>query len=187
MPNWVSNTVEVTGEETDLLRMRKQLQTPHPVRVTRYDPRTYSWTEHEITSDSLFSFWNISAPKDLAAYYEQPSDEDKEMSHRDLRERSNYWYYWNVREWGTKWLAVNPVCSPVRVNAAGESVIAYELRTAWASPLPALAKLSGQFPSLCFDVRWEEEQGFGARVNIAGAVIREYGQWDSPSCEPAHT
>jgi len=97
-----------------------------------------------------------------------------------LKFQGNHWYDFNVREWGTKWdVAVSSEDKYPDTNmedtANGENhVVHYNFNTAWSRPMPALTKLSSQYPDLLFTLSYEEETGWGGELEILrGEVISE--------------
>jgi hypothetical protein len=64
-------------------------------------------------------------------------------------------------------------------------VVHYNFQTAWAPPVPAIQKLSAQYPNLLFTLSYEEETGWGGEMEVLrGEVISnsEYG-WMCRECE----
>lgn len=120
----------------------------------------------EVTySKPVFAFWNIIAPTDLEAYTNQRpvgGTIEEAMLHK-----SDSWYDFNCREWGTKWdVAVSdenkyPETS-LDTYENGENLVAvYHFDTAWSYPDEALIKLSSQYPDLLLTLSYEEETGWG--------------------------
>jgi hypothetical protein len=94
--------------------------------------------------------------------------------------KTNDWYSFNVREWGTKWdVAISDDNKYPTTNmeeaANGENyVVHYNFETAWSRPMEALIKLSAQYPTLLFTLSYEEETGWGGEMEILrGEVISE--------------
>jgi len=94
--------------------------------------------------------------------------------------KTNDWYSFNVREWGTKWdVAVHSEDKYPDTNMEdtinGENhVVYYNFQTAWSRPMPALIKLSSQYPDLLFTLSYEEETGWGGELELLrGEVISE--------------
>jgi len=59
------------------------------------------------------------------------------------------------------------------------------MHTAWSPPIPAIQKLSSQYPTLLFTLSYEEEQGWGGEMEILrGEIISssEYG-WKCRECD----
>ena len=109
-----------------------------------------------------------------------------------MKFNTNDWYNFNVREWGTKWdVAVSednkyPETYMEGPVANGENkVVYYNFNTAWSVPVPALKKLSAQYPTLLFTLSYEEETGWGGEMELLrGEVISnlEYG-WKCKECD----
>ena len=69
------------------------------------------------------------------------------------------WYDWSCANWGTKWNADN-----VEVE---DNVFSFD--TPWSGAVPVIAALSRQFPDVCFEYEYaEEEIGF----NVGKGVIK---------------
>ncbi len=95
--------------------------------------------------------------------------------------KTNDWYSWNVRNWGTKWdVAVgdNEAYSDTYIEGPTENgenlVVYYNFHTAWSPPMPAMEKLSAQYPKLLFTLSYEEETGWGGECEfLRGKMISE--------------
>lgn len=155
MPNWVWNTVTVSGEPEQLEAFRKQAEAPTP-----------------LNEKPIFSFWNFIKPSDdiLSEYKAGESLGSDDRS-------PNNWYNWNLREWGTKWEAVRPEFteSPDGTN------IQYSFDTAWGHPEPVFYAMIQQFPELDFSIYYREEQGWGGQIDGSGGVFWIVDEWDIPS------
>jgi hypothetical protein len=109
-----------------------------------------------------------------------------------MKHETNDWYNFNNREWGTKWdVAVSddekyPETYMEGPTENGDNlVVYYNFNTAWSRPLPALEKLSAQYPTLLFTLSYEEETGWGGETEfLRGEVISEsdYG-WKCRECD----
>lgn len=177
MPNWVYNGLTVEGSPESVKKMMEQLNQPY-VRVhDQWNVATQQMEKQQVTyPNPIFAFWNIIKPTDLEAY-------DKQSTHK-LGEPITFdgddWYSWNVRNWGTKWdVAVSSnetyPDTTVEDTANGENhVVHYNFETAWSRPMPALEKLSTQYPDLLFTLSYEEETGWGGELELLrGKVISE--------------
>jgi len=93
--------------------------------------------------------------------------------------KTNDWYSFNVREWGTKWdvaVSDNEKYADTYIEGPtpnGENlVVYYNMHTAWSPPMPAISKLSAQYPSLLFTLSYEEETGWGGECEfLRGEMI----------------
>jgi hypothetical protein len=157
MPNWCETKLVITGEQEALDELREQLRRPYPA------PHSDKTIKEEITGE--FLLWNIVRPIDLDASLEvkseKPASPDKDFSdfveemNKKIAEE-NSWYYWNIRNWGTKW----------EINDAGVSVepnrLEYYFMTAWSPVEAAITNLAKQYPTLTMTMRAVDEGGMFA-------------------------
>lgn len=187
MPNWVYNTMNVSGTKEDLIAFREKASKTRPDGLNTEDG-SLTYTEGDKTE---LSFWNFIEPEDKPLYfgasdykpegYEAWSMEEK-MAY-SMKFSSNGWYDWNVREWGTKWDA-----SEVDLTDQTEEKSAYlnySFSTAWSIPEPVFQAVVRQHPELEFDFYSEEEQGWGAEFKAStddsgGRSLELVKEWDIP-------
>lgn len=151
MPNWVENTVTITGDETLVAEIGARLRAPVPPGQ----------------EDAVFSFWNIVAPTDLDRYHSTCDSEG-------IKDPDN-WYNWNVRNWGCKWDA-----SSVSVDVESTRLV-YNFTTPWSPPARAMELLAEQYPKATIHIRFVEEQGWGGEMVGNGENWEEIDSWDTPS------
>lgn len=146
MPNWVFNTVTIKGNNKTITEMKEKLNTSYE---TLYDD-VFNEGQQKIVqhNEPIFAFWNIVKPDDMQAYAKQPNN-----THLD-------WYNWNCEHWGTKWDASEP-----RIEEEVTNKIVYYFETAWAPPDPVIRLLSEQHPNSKITLEYEEESGWGGKVN----------------------
>jgi hypothetical protein len=194
MPNWVYNSVQISGTKEDLIAFRDKARKPAPSGFNSEDGTlTYS------DKSEPLSFWNFIEPEDKALYFGASDYKPAEYEGWSAEERlaysmkfsSNGWYDWNVREWGTKWDA-----GSVDTNDNTEDkapYLTYSFETAWSIPEPVFTAMVRQHPTLTFDFESEEEQGWGATYTSSdGDDVDENGvptkslilvnEWDIPDC-----
>jgi hypothetical protein len=179
MPNWVYNGLTIEGKPESVKKLMEQMNTPF-VRVhDNWNVKTQQMQKQQVTyPNPVFAFWNIIKPTDMEAYDgPQPKNENFEEA---MKFKSDHWYDWNVRNWGTKWdVAVSSTetypDTTVEDTANGENhVVHYNFETAWSRPMGALTKLSEQYPDLLFTLSYEEETGWGGELELLrGKVISE--------------
>lgn len=189
MPNWVFNSLVVAGQsKMELQLMVEQLNKPFTVHHDSYNHKTGQMEKKETHySNPVFAFWNIVKPTDLEAYY----GEDKHKT--DLNDfvnsfntavaKNDSWYYWNLRNWGTKWdVAVqdDEKYSDTRFEWTDAGEAMYHFNTAWSPAIEAITKLSSQYPTLQFDLEYEEEQGWGGSMVIVDGEVIEESSYDIP-------
>ena len=179
MPNWCYNSLVLEGSEQDIKDVKAQLNQPFEMIHDRWIQETNLMTKHTIQfTNPVFAFWNIKRPIDMEAYIEQPDhtlDIKEAMLHK-----GNHWYDFNIREWGTKWdVAVSPdeKYPDTELLEDESTMLVYKFNTAWAPPLPAMEKLSEQYPSLKINLEYEEETGWGGEIEFSageGNVVNQY-------------
>lgn len=156
MPNWVFNTVTIRGNNKTITEMKEKLNTSYE---TLYDD-IFNEGQQKIVqhNEPIFAFWNIVKPDDMQAYAKQPNN-----THLD-------WYNWNCEHWGTKWDASEP-----RIEEEVTNKIVYYFETAWAPPDPAIRLLSEQHPNSKITLEYEEEGGWGGKINYEkGWIVSQY-------------
>ncbi len=148
MPNWVFNSLVIEGEASKIAEVKAQLAQPFEEKHYNFIDGTH---KTEIRNEPL-SFWNIIKPTDLEAYYDA---KDKPQTSED------HWYNWNIRNWGVKWDA-----SDVYFVEESEepTSLCYNFSTPWGVPNEAMLTLSEQYPTLTFELEFEEEQGWGGTI-----------------------
>jgi len=159
MPNWVMNTLSITGTPEVIAQMKAQLSAPY--EVSHYD---FIKDETKIVKvEQPFSFWNIIKPTDLEAYHDA---KDKPQTGAD------HWYSWNIRHWGTKW--------DVREVQASESPVSlgFGFDTAWSPPVEAIDKLAEQYPTAYIELAYTEEQGWGGVIEWEDGTSRETDSYE---------
>ena len=159
MPNWVNNSLEVTGltptEKEKLVAAAKEEKLfdfvlPQPdwnntpnEKGDLPKPVTETWTRHGKTHSHTFN------------RFPDGSDDDR-------------WYGWRNHHWGTKW----GDCDGILPEDNDETIFSYEFCSAWAPPntsfLTAFSKL---FPNAEITNRYAESDFFGVSVAKGGIAI----------------
>ena len=195
MPNWVFNGLTIEGNPDEINKLVTQMNQPFKKVHDNWNMETQKMEVQLYTyPNPIFAFHNIynhtQAGITDEEYIAQPP-RDIPIEEQMLF-KTNDWYSFNVREWGTKWdVAVGaddkyPDTYIEGPTPNGENlVVYYNLHTAWSPPMPAIAKLSEQYPSLLFTLSYEEEQGWGGECEfLRGEMISqsEYG-WKCRECD----
>lgn len=195
MPNWVFNGLTIEGNPEQVNKLVKQVNKPFKSPVQTHGVGDLAFNVKDVLyPNPIFAFHNIYSYLDHGVtdeeYIQQPpaTEDFKDW----LKHETNDWYNFNNREWGTKWdVAVShdeeyPDTYVEGPTENGENlVVYYNFNTAWSVPVPALQKLSAQYPTLLFTLSYEEETGWGGEMEILrGEVISnsEYG-WQCRECE----
>lgn len=182
MPNWVSNTVTISGDARQVQKVVYQLARPYTV-------------PHEsgvrTVSDPVFALWNIARPAEhLRSVYfaakdplerppgSRPSTRSELQWHID---NSDHWYFWNMRNWGTKWDVANDIRTTTTCERPADNAALYRFSSAWAPPVAALATLSTQHPDLHIELRYMEDEGWGGEIEFSAGESVAVTEWDAPS------
>jgi hypothetical protein len=160
MPNWVMNTLTITGEPSLVAEVGARLRAPIPGRDG----------DIHIVTDTEFSFWNIVKPEDsiLDEYFGKCDSVGMNQE--------NNWYNWNLRNWGCKWDA-RLTNSEIDLGAG---ILCYYFDTPWSPPEHVISTLSNLYPSLTIRVRFIEEQGWGGEVELHNGTFTQLDEWDIP-------
>lgn len=169
MPNWVYNSVSVTGDAADVARLKEQVGKTYVATHDVWDVDTKKMTRKAVECSDSFSFWNIvNPPEDKRHLYWAASDASADKTWG--------WYNWNNANWGTKWDA-----SDVSLSEVSDEHLIYTFQTAWGSPDAALMNLAGQYPMLSISNEWEEEQGFGGTFDYTEGNFSVMDEYDVPA------
>jgi hypothetical protein len=182
MPNWVFNHLKVEGNQLDIARVKKQLNTPftrtYKDIVIKDNVATPIYKEASF-DNPIFAFWNIIKPEDIQAYInDEPTGVPKNGEEWFT---SNNWYDWNVRNWGTKWdVAVenSDEYPETQILDEGELFINYKFDTAWAPPVPAIEKLSKQHSRVVFTLDYEEETSWGGQIEFRNGIMEQTSKYE---------
>jgi len=180
MPNWVYNGLTIEGNPEQVKSLIKQMNTPFVDYIKPNGDLAYSIQQRKYVNP-IFSFRNIIAPTDMEAYHSVPTFPEK----FNMEFEGNDWYNFNNREWGTKWdvaVAEGDEYSNTSIQEAenGENyVVYYNFETAWSRPLPAIQKLSAQYPTLLFTLSYEEETGWGGEMEFLRGEVISQSEYES--------
>lgn len=181
MPNWVYNGLTIEGNAESVTKLVEQMNKPFVDSIKPNGDLAYSISQRKYVNP-IFSFRNIIAPTDMEAYHSQPVFPEQ----FSLAFEGNDWYNFNNREWGTKWdVAVAEGDEYAETYMEGpvangdNSVVYYNFNTAWSRPLPAIQKLSAQYPTLLFTLSYQEETGWGGEMEFLRGEIISESEYDS--------
>lgn len=129
MPNWCSNELYIGIEaDRDVAAITQQIKERCAGTV-------------ENGEETVLDFRNIVQPPDTPSYRDEPDQ-------KTAKQNYDWWYNWNVKNWGTKWNSQGARWS------ADDTVINFD--TAWSPPLPIVLELSKLFEDVVFALRYEE-------------------------------
>ena len=181
MPNWVFNGLTIEGNPEQVKALITQMNKPFIYSITPVGDLSYDVKQTKYVNP-IFAFHNIYSYVDAGiadeVYHGQPP-RSTDFS-QAMKFETNDWYNFNVREWGTKWdVAVSeddkyPDTNMEEAENGDNYVVHYNFNTAWSRPLPAIKKLSAQYPNLLMTLSYEEETGWGGEMEfLRGEVISE--------------
>lgn len=164
MPNWVDNTIQIKREdgETILETIRGETAAVDFRRIIPMSNKVATEIKF-INGKQMVTFRNEDGEEKTMLLYE--AEKEHGLIH---------WYSWCCENWGTKWNACDSYTSKE------DDIYIIGFRTAWSHPYPIIKALSEMFPSVVFDVRWEEEQGYGAIYSIENGKSTMKYEWASP-------
>jgi hypothetical protein len=186
MPNWVYNSMSVSGSKETIAEFKELASRKAPTGMESDGTLTYD------EKPEVLSFWNFIEPEDKAVYFGASDYKPAEYEGWSMEERLAYsmkfssdgWYDWNVRNWGTKWDA-----GSVDLGSETETTLNYTFDTAWSIPEPVFEAMVKKFPTLDFDFSSEEEQGWGAEYTSSDGEedgeersLIMTSEWDIPDC-----
>ena len=198
MPNWVYNGLTIEGSPELINDLVRKMNKPFVMLHDSWNMETKQMEVKQTTyPNPVFAFHNIFNHRqeniDDLEYVKQPKSSELSVDNQDwwkdtqeIAKTDNSWYNWNVRNWGTKWdVAISSdneypdtyIEGPVE---NGENlVVFYNFNTAWSPPMPAMAKLSEQYPSLLFTLSYEEEQGWGGECEFLRGEMISISEYDN--------
>jgi hypothetical protein len=183
MPNWVYNGLTIEGNPDQVKSLIKQMNKPFVQYIEPLGDLSFGIKQRKYVNP-IFAFHNIYSHLDHGVsnetYWGQPPRKEDSSFADWMKFETNDWYNFNNREWGTKWdvaVAEDDKYPNTTIQEAenGENyVVYYSFETAWSRPLPAISKLSAQYPTLLFTLSYEEETGWGGEMEfLRGEVISE--------------
>ena len=203
MPNWVWTRLQVEGSEQDvrnfMAKASKPYMTYYKGEFKENEDGTRSYDADKIVEQEhtgVLSFWNFKKPENEQAYFGasdyKPEGYDKlsteEQMAISMKFKSDGWYDWNIREWGTKWDASDPQIMSEEEHG-DKFVVAYNFNTAWSPAVGAFEAMVEQHPELQFEINCVEEQGWGVSFEsgttetedgktVGSLIVTE--EWDIP-------
>ena len=194
MPNWCFNSVVISGDKVSLDKLREQLNQPYtkhfPDLKWNAETNTYDkLADTQTYSNPVFSFWNVIRPTDLEAYYGEETVEEPKLDNfvetfNNAIAKGESWYYWNLRNWGTKWdvgVQDGTEYPSTTLEITDDGDLMYHFETAWSPVFEVFTTLAKMYPELTFDYEYEEEQGWGGSMMWEGGEVTNSTEYDIPS------
>lgn len=200
MPNWVANSLSITGAPAAIKELRNVLREkdgknpitfsaiiPQPANIFNgpigandkaYYPSTPDITDEKsrkLLEDAVQKFMNDGGS--LNKYF-----------HSEVQGKKNYlipltdvgllsWSEWNPANWGTKWDACDIQEVQEIAHTDGLNKLVYGFNTAWSPAIPVVEELIKQHPDLVVEYRYAEEGGCpfaGMLFGANGEVVNSY-------------
>lgn len=165
MPNWVSNTLSITGSAEDIADFKEKAS----------QPKTTYWEGKEEVDEAVLSFMNFIAPPQEALASGEYYGTHGWSEGKEVGRTPNNWYEFNNREWGTKWDA-----SDEDLTVDDTEYLEYNFQTAWAPPTPVFQAMAEQYKNLVFEIHCVEEQGWGVDFEGRDGELTTTDEWDIP-------
>lgn len=165
MPNWCEGNLKVEGNPTKVKELVDFLNTPFERNHKEVFKNEIVTTKY---SNPVFSFWNVLKP------------EPEEMEEYT---NSEYWYNWNIANWGTKWDIANVdgenyFSTHLDSSKLEDGVVYYNFSTAWSPCSPVIALISEKFPEVRLRYTYAEPgiNFWGVEVYADGLVSEVGGE-----------
>ena len=179
MPNWCTNTVNVSGDEKSIASFLTAARGRHAGYVDSYhgDSGDGTWPAHDqvrvkalvknpapVYGDELDFCMNALYPVPLD-YRRFPFDDNqaRKLGEAVGEPRKYGGYRWQSDHWGTKW-DVDGV-----LIESHDTFLQYQFDSAWSPPISFFEKISKDFPNLTFELEfYEGGMGFAGRATFDG-------------------
>lgn len=178
MPNWCENRLTITGDKTQLAKIKKDalLKIKKGERIDGATENAFSIAKlYPIPKelDGISSPPTIVSEKDYnkavlnwATEKAEAKKKGKECwSGRPITQKmaddfikrfgATDWYHWSVGHWGTKW-DTNGVSRNKDNDIKKNKCLNYDFDTAWSPPTDAILKISEDYPKLTFSLEYCE-------------------------------
>lgn len=155
MPNWVSNSISISGKEKDLKQIVKYVKS----KTSDFDfnkiiPMPKSLAETEASSNNYWDLYEYCKKNNLPIppicldriWHKANKQPDLEKGEQLYNNIKNYgylnWYDWSVDNWGTKW---NVLSEDIEITLKDKEVLEISFQTAWSPPFPIFEEITKKF------------------------------------------
>ena len=147
MPNWVSNSLEISGPAEEIKRFQKEAQgNGQLISLEKLYPCPPELRDTQATPGLTLE--NLGDDKSSIANYYKREANLKKYGFSD-------WWEWCVKRWGCKWDLGSGEDS-VYLDLEDCTRVIYVFDTAWDPPRAAFSKISEMFPELEFKLCFQE-------------------------------
>jgi len=158
MPNWCSNTLKVTSEHPESLKLflKLALNENGEFHLSGLHP-----TPEELLSETSPQVYRGENDDEQAK-----KDYDNKVTMLKNKYGHTCWYQWRLNQWGTKWDV-----SEVIILDNDEDCFEVNFETAWAPPSAWLRYVADKYPALNFTLWYlEPGMGFCGKLEISDGV-----------------
>ena len=163
MPNWCWNKLSISGPQEDIQKFKVTANGPvqsyHDYRSRNGewpindDIRVKALSESlpEPGETTIFSFHALYPVPDEVRQLPYDCSHAKKVAEQLGRACVQGGYGWENANWGCKWGASEP-----QLEHAEDSLLSYTFDTPWGPPISFLTKVCEDWPTLCFELHYEE-------------------------------
>lgn len=188
MPNWCMNRLSVTGPTDDLAKFKRKAN--GPTQAYNDFRESGSWPVH----DDIRLKASVSTPPELGpvvdfsfhSLYPVPEEfmsfpydcsRAREIGELVGNTRPYGGYRWEQIHWGCKWGGCE-----TELLLEEEGYIEYSFDTPWGPPMEFIEKISKDWPTLCFEITYEEPgMGFAGNSSFYQGECCHANTWDLES------
>ena len=175
MPNWVSNTITVTAESTTELDAFLEKAKGEQSQIRSEGNEDFHFGAFVHPSDEGLPYYRGELEDAKPEGWDELSSAEQWI--HNLKFSGRGWYDWNITNWGTKWDA-----SDIHLEKSGDHLsVSISFQTAWSPPEPIFQAIVEQFPTLSFEISYEEEQGWGGELVGSNGELSQVREWDIPN------
>ena len=167
MPNWCTNELTISGNAETLDEILEFCEgengrldfdkiIPYPEPYKQMDKEAPDWTLGQEARDAQMAIYKAKWGTTHDGY-------------------NSGGYEWCCKNWGTKWNA-----SGVTLTDSPDDVC-FSFDTAWSPPIQVIEKLASKFPTLNFELKYEERG-----LNFAGDIFLSEGKVSYHNEYPYH-
>jgi hypothetical protein len=179
MPNWCTNTLNVSGPESEVQRFKLKANGPTQSYNDFFAGSKRGWPIHddirikakvkllpEEGEPAILSFHALfPVPEDFRRF---PYDDARarQIGEAVGEERKSGGYGWEQANWGIKWGATD-----TELHEDQGTFLQYSFSTPWGPPEEFFNKISEDFPELQFELKYEE-----GGMGFAGEIVWDNGE-----------
>jgi hypothetical protein len=187
MPNWCNNILSVSGPLEEIARFKAKANGPTQTYNDYRAAHNNEWPIHDdvrlkALSESLPEAGDI-VPLSFHALFPVPDDfrrfpydcnQARKMGEAVGEARTHGGYRWEIDNWGCKWGS-----SESSLSNEEDTFLQYMFDTAWGPPIEFLHKVSDDWPTLCFELEYEEAgMGFAGRSEWYEGELQAHEDWE---------